>query len=262
MAKISVYYQVFNNKSATEKVLETFRRNNPDNFIYLVNDGGCSKPVNSGFIDTFANLANKHNCFYTHSSFNCGYHTHDNPKVVKYREGKRAKDGSTHCYGYDSKEAGEYLSRVYSCCLHSPEDTTHILFLEDDVYVNVNINSQLWIDNFDLTHPHFNNKIPKELFSYMESENMKISSNLDSFGVCGGNVIFKDLFVSNYIKFGGKFIKKYDEIYQKMGNIGWNDSLVSVFMGLFCSCRVGENVIYSEHDRNAGIFHDRGHRIG
>ncbi len=151
MSKIlGAYYQVFNNKKATDFVLKNFRSCYPDSPITLISDGG----------EDFSDLSEKYNTYFVHL------------------HNIFIKDGDTY---YDSDRMVEAWRRHKIAVDNAKTD--YVLILEDDVFVQ----SRVEFGEFSIKGNYARgNTIPAVGKKFIEENNGWVGDGI--YGACGGSV--------------------------------------------------------------------------
>lgn len=204
MKQLCVFFQTYRNRKATEFVIENFRKHHLDSPFTLISDAGCN----------FSDLAKKYNCNYNHAFINLGRQGHQQIKKV-------SEYPVNIGLAFNKEETFVWLNRFYQACKYGIQNgSTHILMLEDDVYVTNKINfDPIW---------HFScganegNDINPEVLSYLKSK-YNIKPNVNYYACCGGAIFNCEMFVKSYFDII-KFIDDEFETIQQMDHrMGWLD---------------------------------------
>lgn len=160
---ISVFYQVYKNKKATEFVLQNFRKYFSDNKIVLISDGG----------DNFFDLKEKYNCEYFEEENIFGNEVNKYPK-----------------YPYNSYRMLKWWERQKLVCDITNSDYTMIL--EDDVLIQNKFEIK---NNFSLMGVRVGCFLSDTMIKEIK-EKGKI--DVPKYGMCGGSVYNSKIFLNIY----------------------------------------------------------------
>lgn len=151
-SEFGVFYQVYNNKRATEFVLSNFREHFLDNPVVLISDGG----------DDFSDIAEK---------YNCSFHMRENIF------GNATNNYDRHCY--DSKRTIEWWNRQKLVSEETGMD--YVMIMEDDVFVR---------SSFKINSPfHLRGvRTGGRLRDSMISEIKELGYEANQYGMCGGSI--------------------------------------------------------------------------
>lgn len=237
MSDFSVYYQVYNNKTATDNILYGLRRVYDNVHVRLVSDNGADH----------TDLAKKYNCEYIHDSFRVGLWGKNHKDVIS---GK-------HCFGWNKEESLVFLSRWLN--LAKSVKTKYLLFVEDDIEIHKRISI---IDkDFPFTQIYPDANIISDKFvSFLNKH--KPNHTYFCYGCCAGHFLNRELFI-DCLDSVIPFLEKYYYIIQSLEKrIGWCDALLNFvfnfhgYVGLF-------NYEYRENQYNkqdVAILHNTSQR--
>lgn len=205
---LAAYLQCFRNRKATEFVVQSFREHYPDAPFTLISDDGLD----------FSDLAKKYDLNYIHKFLNLG------------RQGsQRSRQVSQYRYdmslGFNREEVLVWLERFREACDWAKESASHIIMLEDDVYVKgkININPDWQVAAGD----NQNNQVSPDLFEYLEAF-YKIKPNVTSYGSCGGTIFNINTFLDNYSEIT-RIIRDEFELMQTLDHrMGWLDFYMQI----------------------------------
>jgi hypothetical protein len=189
-------------KYAGLKVMENVREFYPNAFYMVINDAGENR------VDDCI----KYNAEYYHSQKNIGY-----PQEP---------------YGYSLENVLEWLERFYIACLRT--DTTHLLFLEDDIHIikTITFPEDVEIYSLEAGYPDgstFTNGFPKTFIQHIYDYS-GVWPNVNSYNASGGTIYNVKTFKDNYVHVIQWLKDNFDNvrlnIYPKMG---WQDCFGTYF---------------------------------
>lgn len=207
--EIGFYLNVFNNRKASIGCIESVRKFYPTAPIYVNNDKG----------EAYSAICDKYICKYNYCDRNLGY--------------------PVQPYGYNVKDAVEWLDRVYKGLLYLQTD--YFMMLEDDVLLV----KKLTIDpSWQMAgHPFlYENQVPEFPQEFVKIlENYSKRKILDKRYNCGGGSIFRtENFLNNYESFRTFLLHNMKDIQFVYPTLGWLDCLMCVFY-LTTGAKVVEN---------------------
>lgn len=209
MKELCVFFQSYKNKEATEFVIKNFRRHHPDSPFTLFSDAGCD----------FSLTAKKYNCNYIHSFINLGRQGHQKIKI----ESEYSVD---RWLAFNKEEIFVWLNRFYQACKFGlNQGSTHILMLEDDVYITNKITlNPSWDFSCGCNERNFVNS---GVLEYIK-EKYSCNPNVDYYACCGGAIFNCKIFVEKYFDIY-KFIDNDFEILQSLDRrMGWIDFYMQI----------------------------------
>lgn len=200
MSNISFFHIASVYPTATEKVVANVRKHHPNSFYFLGVDG----------TDSFEYLAEEYNCTYRYFTKRVG--------------------GPVGDYGYRLDAVLEFFSRFREACLKC--NTTHIMMLEDDVYLTkpVTIEKHWEMAGHYISH---GNKLHPELMRRISEFTGEECKN-DFYGCGGGSIFCTSTFLANYNKVVEWFKQNFDELQTIYPTIGYNDCFMVVYY-LLCN---------------------------
>lgn len=221
MSKLGIYHWTYNNRSAVDASIASFRKFYPSAPYFLACDGGPDH----------YDICKKYNVEYYHSTINLGY-----PAPV---------------VGYNKHQIYEFCRRIYLACIVL--DCTHLVISEDDVHClnTISFDSDLEFAGygFPLITP---NKMSKELLNYCEQVS-GIKPNCEFYGVGAGSIIN----TKTYIKYFGLFSKflnnNFDKLHASYPQLGWNDCFLHTFFMLAGKLYTTNPRMYNNHPENPNI---------
>lgn len=181
---LGVFYQAYNNRKATDFVLHNFRKHFPDNEVVLISDGG----------DDFSDLGKQ---------YDCKYYYFDN--IFKNFKNKNGNKSQT----YDQGAVLEWYRRQKLTCDIIKSD--YIMILEDDVFVRDKFSIE---DDFDLRGV-MGPKLSHQLI--LEIRKSKGSITGDRYGMCGGSIYNRKMFIDHYDHIVKDIELNHDIYYEKLG---------------------------------------------
>jgi len=232
MNDISVYYQVYDNKNLTTKILSSFRKIYTDVHIRLLCDKGSDH----------TELSKEMNCEYVYSNYHMGLWGWNHKDVVS---GK-------HCYGWTKEEGLEHISRWYNFA--KSVKSKYILMMEDDIYVTKEIS--IINNDFVFTEVKPGNQLSDSIKNICNRFNQ--NHTLNRYGCCGGHFINRELYIDSVDKCLSFIDCSYDEMLSIDHHLGWPDTLNNLVFNL-CEYVGIENTDYHEgftNPENKAIFHD------
>ena len=199
---ISCFHTVFENKLATEFILQEFRKFHPAAPYTIICDGGAD----------YSDLATKYNCKYVHSYMRIGRRNGGHPSGIY----GFTKDETLHWLHY-FREAARYAQNFGS---------THMIMMEDDVLCKgvVNFDPNWEVAGFDTV----NNKISNDLIQYLEKK-YQVNFNVDWYGAGGGTIFKISTFLDNYHKIYDFIDFEFDYILKNLDyRFGWLDLYMQI----------------------------------
>ena len=192
-AKFGCFHTVYENKKATEFILQEFRKYHPDAPYTLCCDGGVD----------YSDIAEKYNCKYIHSYMHIG---------------RRNSGHESGIYGFTKDETLHWIHMVREAARHVREGGgTHMVMMEDDVLTQgeVKINPIWECAGFEVP----GNKIAPALLQFIR----------DKYGAGGGSVYNIDTFLDNYHRFYDFFDFDFENILTNMDyRFGWLDLYMQI----------------------------------
>lgn len=205
MKELCVFFQAYKNEKATEFVIKNFRKHHIDSPFTLFSDAGCN----------FSSLARKYNCNYIHNFINLGRQGHQKIKI-------QSEYPVNSALAFNKEEVFVWLNRFYQACKYGLKNkSTHILMLEDDVYIT---NKIILNPSWDFSCGHINDKnfINIEVLEYIKKK-YNCNPNVNYYSCCGGAIFNCKIFVERYFDII-KFIDDDFEILQSLDmRMGWLD---------------------------------------
>lgn len=188
---IAAFHHVFNNLTATEEAIKSFRKYHPSAPYFLLGDDG---------VDHYE-LCKKYNCNLFQFNLHLGYPPFDKYGII------------------------EWLSRVFLACAKS--NTTHIMLMEDDVHIINPINFE---HNWELAgvSSHWNDSLHPVIIEKIVSfsGNYPLQS---WYGGGGGSILNTKTFLENYYKFVSFYFDNFDYFYNYQKILGWTDFTLTTF---------------------------------
>ena len=169
--KFGCFHTVFENKKATEFILQEFRKFHPDAPYTLCCDGGVD----------YSDLAEEYNCNYVHSYMRIGRRNSGHESGIS----GFTKDESLH-WIHMFREAARYAKSLGS---------SHMIMMEDDVLTQneVKIDPSWECAGFDVP----GNTIKPELLQFIKTK-YNAKPNVDWYGAGGGSIYNINTFLDNY----------------------------------------------------------------
>jgi len=225
MASLGFVMTSSNQPLSGEVTLKQMRKHYPDSYCMILGVGNTD----------YFNLSKKYNTDYFESKNKLGY-----PKEP---------------YGWRKKDILEFLEKFYIAFLRT--NTTHMMYLEEDVLVlkNIILNDSIEIAGYKTCYPdgsRFPNGFPDQ-FTKMIKDFSGVTPNINGYGAGGGTVMKVDTFLENYPKIK-KFIEEnidyiQDKIYP---TAGWIDCFLTWYY-LLCGKKYTFNPLFQEVDNNFTI---------
>lgn len=227
MNNLGAFFQTYKNKKAVEFVIENYRKYYPESPITLISDGGSD----------FSEIAEKYKCNYIHSFVNLGQPGSQNIKINSdYSINPRL--------AFNKEETFIWLNRLYQACKYSvANNSDHILFLEDDVYIKKIISYLPSNDGFSCGE-NKDNLINPILIEYLEKK-YNIIFNVRYYACCGGAIFNAKAFVEKYYFIINFLDKEYDIIQSLDNRFGWLDLYMHVIHYLI-GCKYEVNPEFAE----------------
>ena len=200
MSDISFFHIASVYQTATQNVVRNVRQQHPNSFYFLGVDG----------TDSFEYLVEPYKLHYRYFTTHVG--------------------GPVGEYGYKLNGVLEFLTRFREACLKC--NTTHIMMLEDDVYLTkpVTVEKQWEMAGHYISH---GNKLHPELIKRI-SEFTGQDCKGDYYGCGGGSIFCSSTFLANYDKVVNWFKQNFDEVQSIYPTIGYNDCFMVVYY-LLCN---------------------------
>jgi hypothetical protein len=222
VSDISFFHIASVYQTATEKVVQNVRQHHPNNFYFLGVDGTGS----------FEYLVEPYNVHYRYFTTRVG--------------------GPVGEYGYRLNGVLEFLTRFREACLNC--NTTHIMMLEDDVYLTkpVTIDRDRPMAGHYISH---GNKLHPELIKRI-SEFTGQDCKSDYYGCGGGSIFCASTFLKNYDKVIEWFKQNFDEVQSVYPTIGYNDCFMVVY---YLLCNSGYTVnqrLTDTHNHKPGFDYE------
>ncbi len=208
---LGAYLQCFRNDGKAGFAISKFREHYPIAPVRLVSDYG----------DEFNNISEIYYCSYVYEYYNLGV-----------REG-----------GYTADEMVIWLNRIKGameyCC------TSHLLYMEDDVWVRDKINYEhIIIAGVQENH------IPIQILDYFRTK-YNTQFNADRYGTCGGAIYNCKVFLSLF----SKILKIIDDDFEALSKYGFgylDIFMPTVYMVLGIPYQLNHNMTESERNPNWG----------
>jgi len=196
------FHTVYENKRATEFILQEFRKFYPDAPYTLICDGGVD----------YSDLAKKYNCKYVHSYMRIGRRNWGDPSGI---------------YGFTKDESLHWIHHFREAARHVKENGgTHMIMMEDDVLTQgeVKIDPSWECAGFDVP----GNKIAPNLLSYI-TDKYGAKPNVDWYGAGGGSIYNIETFLDNYHKIYDFIDFEFDYILENLDHrFGWLDLYMQI----------------------------------
>lgn len=196
------FHTVYENKRATEFVLEQFRKYHPDAPYTICCDGGVD----------YSDLAKKYNCKYVHSYMRIGRRNTGHPSGV---------------YGFTKDESLHWIHMFREAAIHVRNfGGSHMIMMEDDVLTQgkVIIDPTWECAGFDVP----GNKIAPSLLKYI-SDKYHIFPNVDWYGAGGGSIFNIETFLDNYHQIYDFIDFEFDYILNNLDyRFGWLDLYMQI----------------------------------
>lgn len=180
MVEFGAVFPCYNNKKATEFVLDNFRKSFPDNPILLISDGGLD----------FSDLAEKYSCHY------------------RWRENifGNAENGYNRDF-YNAYRTSEFFKRHKLAC--DLCETEYMMFLEDDVWIR----QPFKLDKpFALKGVRIGGVMPRNMRrDCLEQGGLDI----ERYGMCGGSMYNVEIFLSIYDDIIKDITENHDELIEE-----------------------------------------------
>ena len=159
--KFGCFHTVFENKKATEFILQEFRKFHPDAPYTLCCDGGVD----------YSDLAEEYNCNYVHSYM---------------RIGRRNSGHESGIYGFTKDESLHWIHMFREAARYAKSlGSSHMIMMEDDVLTQneVKIDPSWECAGFDVP----GNTIKPELLQFIKTK-YNAKPNVDWYGAGGGSI--------------------------------------------------------------------------
>ena len=201
-AQFGCFHTVYENKKATEFILQEFRKFHPDAPYTLCGDGGAD----------YSDVAEKYNCNYVHSYMHIG---------------RRNTGHESGVYGFTKDESLHWIHMVREAARFvKAAGGTHMIMMEDDVLTQhpVVIPSEWEIAGFDVP----GNKIAPELLQFLVAK-YGAKPNVDWYGAGGGSIYNINTFLDNYHKIYDFMDFEFDFILKHLDfRFGWLDLYMQI----------------------------------
>jgi hypothetical protein len=196
------FHTVYENKRATEFVLEQFRKYHPDAPYTICCDGGVD----------YSDLAKKYDCKYVHSYMRIGRRNTGHPSGV---------------YGFTKDESLHWIHMFREAAIHVRNyGGSHMIMMEDDVLTQgkVIIDPTWECAGFDVP----GNKIAPSLIKYI-SDKYQTFPNVDWYGAGGGSIFNIETFLDNYYQIYDFIDFEFDYILNNLDyRFGWLDLYMQI----------------------------------
>lgn len=222
MSNISFFHIASVYQTATEKVVANVRKHHPNNFYFLGVDG----------TESFEYLVESYKLHYRYFTNRIG--------------------GPVGEYGYRLNGVLEFLTRFREACLNC--NTTHIMMLEDDVYLTkpVTIEKDWEMAGHYISH---GNRLHPELIKRISEFTGEDCKN-DFYGCGGGSIFCTSTFLANYNKVVEWFKQNFDEVQAVYPTIGYNDCFMVVYY-LLCNRNYTTNTKLTDtHNHKPGFDYE------
>jgi hypothetical protein len=169
--KFGCFHTVYENKRATEFVLQEFRKYHPDAPYTICCDGGVD----------YSDLCEKYNVNYVHSYMRIGRRNSGHPSGV---------------YGFTKDESLHWIHMFREAARHVKENGgTHMIMMEDDVLTQgeVKVNPIWECAGFEVP----GNTIAPALLDFIRDK-YGANPNVDWYGAGGGSIYNIETFLDNY----------------------------------------------------------------
>lgn len=185
---------------ATRVVVEQIRKLYPHSYYFLASDA----------VDELSPIAKEYNLDYHFFTYRLGY--------------------PTQPYGYRIDKVLEFLSRFHRACTNT--DTSHILMVEDDVWVR----SKITVDpTWELAasylgeEPRTGNLLTQPILEIIEFYSGK-KPNVIQYGSGGGSIFNVRTFLDNYEKIVDFFTQHLTTLQDNFNpTLGWIDCFMTVY---------------------------------
>jgi hypothetical protein len=200
--KFGCFHTVYENKRATEFVLEQFRKYHPDAPYTICCDGGVD----------YSDLTKKYNCNYVHSYMRIGRRNSGHPSGV---------------YGFTKDESLHWIHMFREAAIHVKNGGgSHMIMMEDDVLTQgeVKIDPDWQCAGFDVP----GNKISPSLLEYIR-QRYGATPNVDWYGAGGGTIFNIDTFLNHYHQIYDFIDFEFDFILNNFDyRFGWLDLYMQI----------------------------------
>lgn len=223
---VGVFHQVYNNKKASEYVIQNFRKHHPHEPYTLVCDGGVDH----------SDLAEKYTCNNNHYYINLGRPGHQKSKL----ESEVSVDAQL---AFNREETLVWLDRFHEACVYSlNQGYSHIIMLEDDVLVTNKITIDSKVDFSGAAQ--VGNKINQKLIDYLKSK-YDANFNVDYYSCCGGTIFNAEIFHRHYEDILPFIGIEFDTMFSMDHRIGWLDFYMQIIYHML-GCTYQPNPYYTE----------------
>lgn len=219
--KLGIYHWTFNNRSAVDASIASFRKFYPDAPYFLACDGGADH----------VDICKKYNVEYFHSTSNLGY-----PAPI---------------VGYNKNQIYEFCRRIYLACVVL--DCTHLVISEDDVHclsqIEFNEDCEFQGYGLPLISP---NAMSKELLEHCEKIS-GVKPNCTFYGVGAGSILNTATYIKYFTTFAKFLQNDFDRIHSNYPQLGWNDCFLHTFYMLAGKPYTMSEKMYNNHPENTEI---------
>jgi hypothetical protein len=198
MKSIGIYHWTYDNRSAVDASIASFREHNPEVPYFLACDGGAD----------FYDICKKYNVEYLHSQYRMGY-------------------PSPH-WGHDKFKVAQFLKRMYLACVSM--NTTHFVISEDDVIClnKIQFDEDWEVAAYDI---YGGNYFTKELLDACE-EHSGVKPNRECYGAGAGAIFKTSTFVEHFWDVIEFYDKHFEKFHQNQPQLGWNDCFLHIYFYL------------------------------
>jgi len=201
-AKFGCFHTVYENKRATEFILEQFRKYHPEEPYTICCDGGVD----------YSDLARKYDCNYVHSYMRIGRRNSGHPSGV---------------YGFTKDESLHWIHMFREAAIHVRNyGGSHMIMMEDDVLTQgeVKVDPDWQCAGFDVP----GNKISPSLLEYIR-QRYGATPNVDWYGAGGGSIFNINTFLDNYHQIYDFIDFEFEFILNKLDyRFGWLDLYMQI----------------------------------
>jgi hypothetical protein len=197
MKSLGIYHWTYNNRTAVDASIKSFRTYHPDAPYFLACDAGADH----------YDICKKYNVEYLHSQTNIGY---------PVWPGGHTKINIFH-----------FLQRMMIACVSM--NTTHFVVSEDDVHC---INPIQFDESWEIAaynqngNPwcYFNDEVQDAV-----EEVSGVRPKIPYYGAGAGVILKTSTFIENYYKVLRFLDKYYDDFHSRQPTFGWNDYFIHMF---------------------------------
>jgi len=201
MSTLGIYHWTYNNRTAAEASIASFRLHHPEAPYFLACDGGPDH----------YDLCRRYNVEYYHSQTNLGY-----PKWPQ---------------GWDRDRVKIFLKRIYLGCVSLR--TTHMILSEDDVIcLNPVQYDPAWnCSAYNTPEEHVHGLINQEILDVCEKLS-GVKPDRRTYGVGAGAIIKTDVYIATFDKMMFFMDNHFDQLHSNQNQLGWNDCFLQIFFFL------------------------------